>query len=227
MADPTPRKNPGEEANEEKDESRRHQNSSVPVIQVEEVWQRGSTAFDGATGQQDLRVYPPPDSMIPTRAQFETVYNERRDEIYRYLLRLRVPAAEAQELTQEAFLRLFQASESGTSIDNARAWLFRVAHNLAIDERRRQAHETEQAEVLRLLATAVETPELIAGGKERARQLLQAMADLSKQQRACLHLRAEGLRYREIAVVLEISTPTVGEFLHRAMGRLRKAIYEP
>ena len=63
-------------------------------------------------------------------------------------------------------------------------------------------------------------------GKERTRQLADAIAGLSKQQRACLHLRAEGLRYRGIAAVLGISTPTVGEFLQRAMERMRTAIYE-
>lgn len=226
MQDPTAQQAGAPGKDEQNNEAHRHQKRPGAVIREIEVWQRECTDTDGVPDRQELRAYPQPESMIPTRAQFETVYTERRDEIYRFLLRLRVPAPEAQELTQECFLRLFQAIESGKTIDNARAWLFRVAHNLAVDERRRRSQAAEQAEVFQMLATAVETPELIAGGKERARQLLQAMGELSKQQRTCLYLRAEGLRYREIAAVLEISTPTVGEFLQRAMYRLRKAIYE-
>ena len=53
-----------------------------------------------------------------------------------------------------------------------------------------------------------------------------AIENLSPQQRSCLHLRAEGFRYREIAGILGINPSTVGEFLQRAVKRLRKAIYE-
>jgi RNA polymerase sigma-70 factor (ECF subfamily) len=164
-----------------------------------------------------------------SRAQFESFYNERRLEIYRYILSLQLPAADAQELTQEAFLRLFQEIESGGSgaVDHPRAWLFRVAHNLAIDVHRR--YEAQGAESpTSAYATARDRgdiPEIAVLGKERTRLLMEAIASLSKQQRACLHLRAEGLRYREIAEVLGVSTPTVGEFLQRAIKRMRAAIY--
>jgi RNA polymerase sigma-70 factor (ECF subfamily) len=50
--------------------------------------------------------------------------------------------------------------------------------------------------------------------------------NLSEQQRRCLHLRLEGLRYPEIAAVLGISASAVGEFLRRAIVRLRKVIHE-
>jgi RNA polymerase sigma-70 factor (ECF subfamily) len=49
-----------------------------------------------------------------------------------------------------------------------------------------------------------------------------AVKRLSKQQRLCLDLRAEGLRYQDIAEVLQIRTSTVGEFLRRAIQQLRK-----
>jgi len=205
---------------------RRHQKPIIPVIQNKEVWQRECTVSDGVKGHADLLGSPPPDPMIPSRAQFETLYNERRTEINRYILSLRLPAADAQELAQEAFLRLFQAIESGTSIGNPRAWLFCVAHNLAIDERNRQAVAVEQADSAYFTGLDLGTPELFVIGKERTRQRGDVITGLSKQQRACLHLRAEGLRYREIAGVLGISTPTVGEFFQRAMKRMRTAIYE-
>jgi len=161
-----------------------------------------------------------------SRTQFEALYNERRLEIYRYLLSLQLAAAEAQELTQEAFLKLFQEMETGTSIENPRAWLFRVAHNLAIDSHRRNPPSGNDNEsVYQAAAQDQDIPEIMVLGKERSRLLADAIAGLSRQQRACLHLRAEGLRYREIAEVLGVSTPTVGEFLQRAIKRMRAAIY--
>ena len=54
----------------------------------------------------------------------------------------------------------------------------------------------------------------------------QALDTLSPQQRQCLHLRAEGLRYREIAETIGVGISTVGEFLNRAVTRLRKAANE-
>jgi RNA polymerase sigma-70 factor (ECF subfamily) len=54
-------------------------------------------------------------------------------------------------------------------------------------------------------------------------RLRQALEMLSPQQRQCLFLRCEGLRYREIAEVLEISVGTVSEFLRRAINHLRRS----
>jgi RNA polymerase sigma-70 factor (ECF subfamily) len=50
-----------------------------------------------------------------------------------------------------------------------------------------------------------------------------AVENLSEQQRRCLHLRLEGLRYPEIAATLGISASAVGEFLRRAIVRLKRA----
>ena len=59
---------------------------------------------------------------------------------------------------------------------------------------------------------------------ERKRALAAAMGTLSRQQRVCLHLRAEGLRYREIAEATSLSIPSVAEFLRRAITHLRSAL---
>ena len=53
-----------------------------------------------------------------------------------------------------------------------------------------------------------------------------AIAQLPQRQRECLHLRAEGLRYREIAEVLGITTSGVSESLKRAVLRLMNELYE-
>ena len=62
--------------------------------------------------------------------------------------------------------------------------------------------------------------------RERFQRLHQAVEALSGQQRQCLHLRAAGFRYREIAEIIGIRTSTVSEFLKRAIERLRKARHE-
>jgi RNA polymerase sigma-70 factor (ECF subfamily) len=70
------------------------------------------------------------------------------------------------------------------------------------------------------------TPERALLDREKFHRLHEAVSALSPQQRHCLHLRVEGFRYREIAEIVGISTSTVGEFLGRAVKRLRKALYD-
>jgi len=139
----------------------------------------------------------------------EKLFAERRGEVYVYLVSLGTRPQEAQEMTQESFLRYFVALRDGQSIQNPRAWVYAVAHNLAINARPR----SESAEIS--LYTA-ETPESLAISRERMAQLRSAIQNLSPQQRSYLHLRAEGFRYREIAGILGINPSTVGEFLQRS-----------
>ena len=62
--------------------------------------------------------------------------------------------------------------------------------------------------------------------REKLLRMHRAVESLSPQQRHCLHLRAEGLRYREIADAAGVNISTVAEFLRRAVARLKKAVYE-
>jgi RNA polymerase sigma-70 factor (ECF subfamily) len=164
--------------------------------------------------------------MTKHEQQVACVYEESREDVYRYLLTLGLPPPQAQEATQEAFLRLYVAVERGDPILNMRAWVFRVAHNHAIDvlaRERAKPLEPELEAVLRDVGRGVEL-ELIE--REKMEQLGKAWMMLSPQQRQCLHLRAEGLVYREIAETMQISISSVREFLGRAISRLQKAVYE-
>ncbi len=155
----------------------------------------------------------------PLHAQVAVFFTEHRQEIYSYLLTLGVRTAEAQEFTNDAFLKYYVALRDGQSIANPRAWVYAVAHNLAVNHHAR-------AELFELPTPQAPTPESIALQRERISLLHRAVENLSPQQRACLHLRAEGFRYREIAQILGINSSTVGEFLQRAVKRLRKALHE-
>jgi RNA polymerase sigma-70 factor (ECF subfamily) len=147
--------------------------------------------------------------------------------VYYYVLTLGLAPAQAQEVTQEVFLRLFVTMRGGEDILNPRAWVFRVAHNLGLKVRAKERHSQEfSPELENLLAHRDDTPERDVLRVERDRRLREAIAELSPQQRQVVHLRAEGLRYQEIAETLGIATSTVGEFLRRAMNRLRKALNE-
>jgi RNA polymerase sigma-70 factor (ECF subfamily) len=155
--------------------------------------------------------------------QVSRLFEEARDDVYRYLLTIGLYPPQAQEAVQEVFLRLYTTLRKGEEIQNLRAWIFRVAHNLGLKVRARQHSERPfDPEVGVRYATQTDTPETELLERERMARFHNAVEGLSEQQRRCLFLRMEGLRYPEIGSVLGISASAVGEFLRRAMVRLKK-----
>jgi RNA polymerase sigma-70 factor (ECF subfamily) len=99
-----------------------------------------------------------------------------------------------------------------------------VAHNHGLKIRERQtAEEPFDPRIESHLAAPVESPESELLERERMMRFHNAVEALSEQQKRCLFLRMEGLRYPEIGAVLGISPSAVGEFLRRAVARLRRA----
>lgn len=159
--------------------------------------------------------------------QVEKLYLEARDDVYYYLLTLNLGPAQAQEAAQEVFLRLYKALAAGDDILNPRAWIFRVAHNLGLKTSARERRTQPLGAELALVTDGrYSGPERALIEKEAGDRLHQAIETLSPQQRQVLFLRAEGLRYHEIAATLGVGTSTVGEFLRRAIRKLRKAVNE-
>ncbi len=150
------------------------------------------------------------------------LYASGRDDLYRYLVSSGIEPAQAQDVTQEAFLRLYLALRDGTVIHTPKGWVYRVAHNLAMDSLRRDRRHTHISDPLASALATLENNERDLIEKEWIENVRGAVGRLSGQQRACLELRARGLQYSEIAAALNIRTSTVGEFLRRAIKQLRE-----
>lgn len=155
-------------------------------------------------------------------------YEQNRDAIYRYLIALGTKPSVAQDLTQELFLKLYATIGKGKQIQNVRAWMFTVASNLALNHLRAENYRPSITgeDVGRWLESQAQPgadPEKALLERERSAALQEAISALSPQQRVCLHLRAEGFRYREIAKILGVTVPTVAEFIRRAISKLKRA----
>ena len=156
--------------------------------------------------------------------QVAQLFLEAREDVYRYLLSLGLYPPQAQEGAQEVFLRLYATLRKGEEIQNPRAWIFRVAHNLGL-KIRAQEHTGApfDANLESQIADSALNPEQSLLEREQSLRFHKAIERLSDQQKRCLFLRLEGLRYPEIASTLGISPSAVGEFLRRALARLRKS----
>src|ERR1035441_1581178 len=75
------------------------------------------------------------------QTQVAQLFEECREDVYRYLITLGLTPARAQDATQEVFLRLYAALKGGEEIENPRGWIFRVAHNWGLKVRARDASE--------------------------------------------------------------------------------------
>jgi RNA polymerase sigma-70 factor, ECF subfamily len=166
-------------------------------------------------------------SRVTLEERVARLYEEAREDVYRYVLTLGLSPAQAQEAAQEVFLRLYVTLRKGEEIRNARAWIFRVAHNLGHKLRAREtARIPFDADIEARLRDPHANHEQGLVERERWVRIHRAIENLSDQQRRCLFLRLEGLRYPEIGAALGISASSVGEFLRRAIARLRKVCHE-
>jgi RNA polymerase sigma-70 factor, ECF subfamily len=159
----------------------------------------------------------------PTPEHIEELYVSLRDSIHRYLISTGLDSARAMDATHEAFLRLYTALRGGESIENYRSWVYRVAHNLAMDSLRRRSRESSfEKTVEEALLAAERNAEEEMIEQERLLTFRNALRQLSPQQRQCLELRSQGLKYREIADVLQLDISTVGEFVARGIRQMKK-----
>ena len=155
------------------------------------------------------------------------LFEQFRTPLLRYTLSFDVPLHDAEEVIQETFLSLFRHLQRGRSRKNLRGWLFRVAHNLALKQV--YANEGSRAKMSSDWAIAEQrfdpspNPEEQLSWAQRRHRLLAVVHALPETDQGCLRLRAEGLRYREIASVLRMSLGAVSLSLTRSLARLIRA----
>jgi RNA polymerase sigma-70 factor, ECF subfamily len=155
------------------------------------------------------------------------LFDEFRGPLLRYGLSLGISVHDAEEVVQETFLALFKHLQQGRPRQNLRGWIFRVTHNLALKQSYTLKAARDRMEPAESMAEEPQdpgpTPEEQMSQMQRRRRLLAVVQALPQTDQSCLRLRAEGLRYREIAAVLGVSLGTVSMSLARSLSRLIRA----
>ncbi len=156
----------------------------------------------------------------PVEAEVSALFLEFRNPLLRYLRSMGLSVDDGEEITQEVFIALFLHLKSGKPRDNLRGWIFRVGHNQALKLRTRSRCTGGEAAAHR---DPKMNPEEEASSNQRHRRVAAVMSALPQLDGECLALRAEGLRYREIAEVLTISLGAVSNAMARSLAKISRA----
>jgi RNA polymerase sigma-70 factor (ECF subfamily) len=166
------------------------------------------------------------DGLSPLELEVVQFFEELRQPLLRYTVAIGLRVDDGEEIVQDVFLALFRHLKQGKPRTNLKGWVFRVGHNLALKRRLRNLRRN-RIECAAGAAAEQTDPNLDPEEKlaevQRRRRLLTLMETLPEVDRCCLYLRAEGLRYREIAEVLGISLGGVSLALARSLARLGEA----
>ena len=160
-------------------------------------------------------------------ALMTALYDEHAAVLWRYALRLTGDATLAEDVVQETLLRAWQHPEVvGDTERSARAWLFTVARNMIIDDRRSARYRNVVGSLDEAGAPEQSTPDEVNAALDRL-LIAEAMAQLSTEHRAVIERSYyRGWTTAQIAADLEIAEGTVKSRLHYAVRALRLTLQE-
>ena len=165
-------------------------------------------------------------------AAWETLVRNHTRRVFGFCYRFTGKESEAQDLTQEVFLRVFRSLKSYRSGEGAFAtWLARLSRNLLIDHYRRTKQDRatesieEQLPMIEERAATSARPEGMLAGREASEVLGAALQKLSPDLREAVILRdLQEMEYREIAEVLKVPEGTVKSRLNRGRAELARVL---
>ena len=156
--------------------------------------------------------------------------------VYGLLLRMVRSPALAEDLAQETLIKAYRAIATFDRSRQFSSWLFKIAHNTAIDHLRKnrpptvplETDDSERLDPLALLAAPESrSPEARARGRDLAEALQEALMELRPDYREAVLLRfQQGLPYNEIADILDLPLGTVKTHLHRARKQMAATLMD-
>src|SRR5579863_9379117 len=203
------------------------------------IWNATSAAGAGLTGKiETIAISLDPDSSIVERclggdaAAWEDLVRAHTRRVYGICYRFTGRESEAQDLTQDVFMRVFRSLGSFRSTEGSfTTWLARLTRNLLIDHYRRTRNERVTDSIEEQLPRVEEThavtarPDHAVAGREASELLQSALGKLSPELRETIILRdLQDMEYREIAEVLTIPEGTVKSRLNRGRAELARLL---
>jgi RNA polymerase sigma factor (sigma-70 family) len=165
--------------------------------------------------------------MEPREEKFLAAYDAHADAIYRHIYFRVYSDARAEELVQETFMKTWDYIKDGKRVDNLRAFLYRVATNLVVDDFRKK----KEASLDAMLEESDAHEPRTDGRTETERNVLlhdvlETLKKLPEDEREILTLRyVDDLDPKDIALILDITANNASVRLNRAMQSLKAAYH--
>ena len=159
-----------------------------------------------------------------TEERIAELVNRHQSALLRYASRFLNNSDVAQDVVQEAFIKLWKAWSSGLrETEKTESWLYRVTHNLAIDHIRQEGRLRKLHEEHGDMDLHAPTAAMSMSADERQAMVLRSLHRLDDAEREVLVLRLqEGRSYKEISAITNRSEGNVGCLLHHAVKKLAK-----
>ena len=184
-----------------------------------------SSATEGAAATRDAGPSEIIGVLEQGRRQFLALVSHVRPELLRYCARMTGSVADGEDVVQETLARACYELSQMKELPPLRPWLFRIAHNRAIDHWRYEQHRlSDPIEAAGHLAAEAELePENAVARTQAVRAAISCFLELAPAQRGCVILKdVLGHSVDEIAAELSLSVPSVKAALHRGRVALRR-----
>lgn len=167
---------------------------------------------------------PVPD--VSATAEFDGLLAEMRPKLHRYCARMVGSVIDGEDVLQDALIKAMGSFTSAGAIGNPRGWLFRIAHNTALDflRRRNRQEALRSGEEVDMIADPADT----VASREIASASLRTFMRLPVAQRSSVILMdVLGCSLQEVCEIMDFSLPAVKAALHRGRTQLRELADEP
>ena len=161
--------------------------------------------------------------MSDVRQRFQSLVADLRPELHRYCARMVGSVADGEDIVQDTLMRAYDGLSEEGAMPPLRPWLFRIAHNRALDHLRRYDHRMRAPDdaAIESAAGGID-PEDALAREQAMRAAIARFVELVPAQRSCVILKdVLGHSAEEIAELLDLSVPAVKAALHRGRVRLR------
>ena len=165
---------------------------------------------------------------------FKTIVESTQGLVYSTVIGIVQNAEDAEDVTQEVFVQLYESIDTFKGESKLSTWLYRIAVSKAMDHLRKKKRKKRFAFIQSLFGANDELvhdppdfdhPGVKLDNKEQARALFQAIEQLPENQKVAFTLhRIEGLNYQEISEIMKTTVASVESLLHRSRKNLRKIL---
>ena len=165
---------------------------------------------------------------------FKKLVDQWQDMIYNTTLAMVHNEDDADDITQDVFIQVYQSVSSFKGDAKFSTWLYRIVISKALDHIKKKKRKKRFAFVQSLFGTASEEvlhpvdfnhPGVVAENKERAAELFKALEQLPDSQRIAFTLhKLEAQKYQDVAAIMDLSLTAVESLIARAKGNLRKTL---